>query len=250
MASELVKRLVGLGLSEYESKCYVALLRDHPARPYQVSKKAGIPTSKIYEVVGRLQARGLVVPLRGGEEGYVPKDPERVIEEWRQDYLAGLADLEAQLKKLMIGRPTYMIWNTLQNEDVLSQGRKWLSGAEESVFLSGLPYLFERWSEELQNAEARGVSMHLLSYGPLKSHFGDLDVRLLKPPALKRARGTVLAVDHAYVLFVSSRAPDSPLQASWTDNAGVALMAEEYVQDKLFIEQIVENRWLQLVDVE
>jgi len=250
MDAKLIDRLVELGLSEYEGKCYVALLTEHPARPYPLSKKTGIPTSKIYEVVGRLEARGLVFKLTGDNEGYVPKDPEKALSEWRGEYLERLEDVGTRLKSVMGGRPTYMIWNTVQNGEVVSQGRRLLSAAERTVFLIATPRLLEPWCDDLTKAGARGVAMHLISYGKPEFEFGKLDIRVLESPIRERPQGTVLAVDRVSVLFVSADASGGRLQASWTDNPAIALMAEEYVEDKLLIERLVENHWIQWVDTE
>ena len=250
MNTDLINKLADLGLSKYESRAYVSLLSEHPARPYQISKSAGVPASKIYEVMGRLEARGLVVQMKGQHEGYAPKDPEKALAEWRADYLGRLGDVEQRLKSITAGKPTYMIWNTLQNDDVLDQGRRLLSAAHECVFLSATAQLMEQWLAALGGAKARGTSMHLISYGAIGPEMQQLGVRELGPPSPVRTRGSVLAVDHASVLFVSAAAPGTPLQASWTDNPAIALMAEEYVEDKLFIEQAIEDGWLRWGDVE
>jgi sugar-specific transcriptional regulator TrmB len=40
-----------LGPSPYESKAALALLKKHPANGYQVGKIAGIPISRVYDVL-------------------------------------------------------------------------------------------------------------------------------------------------------------------------------------------------------
>lgn len=56
--TNLLEQLTALGLTEYEARVYLALLTDHPATGYQISKLAGIPRSMVYEALGRLEARG------------------------------------------------------------------------------------------------------------------------------------------------------------------------------------------------
>ena len=45
--SDPVEMLVKIGLSEYEAKAYVALLRESPVTGYQLSKLSGVPRSMI-----------------------------------------------------------------------------------------------------------------------------------------------------------------------------------------------------------
>ena len=65
--SDPVDGLMKIGFSEYEAKAYVALLRGSPVTGYQLSKLCGVPRSMIYEVLGKLTARGAAMTLR--EEG-------------------------------------------------------------------------------------------------------------------------------------------------------------------------------------
>ena len=50
--------LIDLGMTEYEAKAYMALMRCQPATPYEIAKAAGLPTSKIYETIKRLTDQG------------------------------------------------------------------------------------------------------------------------------------------------------------------------------------------------
>ena len=60
MVVNIVKRLTGIGLSEYEARAYVALIEKNPVTAYELAKTSGIPTSKIYEVISRLSEKELV----------------------------------------------------------------------------------------------------------------------------------------------------------------------------------------------
>ncbi|HIH16858.1 MAG TPA: TrmB family transcriptional regulator [Candidatus Diapherotrites archaeon] len=58
---ELLDSLKRLGLNEYESKTYSALSRFGSATPAVLSKDAGIPRARIYDVLSSLEAKGFVV---------------------------------------------------------------------------------------------------------------------------------------------------------------------------------------------
>jgi sugar-specific transcriptional regulator TrmB len=58
MNDQLLPNLVKLGFSEYEAKAYIALLGKNPVSGYELAKQSGVPRSMIYEVAGKLTARG------------------------------------------------------------------------------------------------------------------------------------------------------------------------------------------------
>lgn len=61
---DLLAGLAATGFTEYEAKTYLALLREHSATGYRLSKKSGVPRSMVYEALGRLHARGAVLETR------------------------------------------------------------------------------------------------------------------------------------------------------------------------------------------
>ena len=83
---ELLSSLVSLGLTEYEAKVYLALLKGSPANGYQLSKRTGVPRSMIYEALGRLHTRGAV--LKSGDERstlYRPVPPDDLLDRYKRE---------------------------------------------------------------------------------------------------------------------------------------------------------------------
>jgi sugar-specific transcriptional regulator TrmB len=66
-----------LGLSGYEARIYLALLRRGELRPVEAAREAGVPVQRVYDVLRRLEERGLIVPVEGG--AYRPVDPSRAL---------------------------------------------------------------------------------------------------------------------------------------------------------------------------
>jgi sugar-specific transcriptional regulator TrmB len=50
----VVARLQALGFSNYEARVYLGLLRHGPQNGNEVSKSAGLPSSKVYSTLERL----------------------------------------------------------------------------------------------------------------------------------------------------------------------------------------------------
>lgn len=245
-----VSKLMELGLSQYESKAYVALLREYPARPYQISKSAGIPTAKIYEVVNRLEDRGLVTRIHGPDKGYVPKDPETAFEEWHSRYLQVLRETAEELKSVLPGRPPHIVWNIDGEDEVIRQGRRLLTDAEHSVALAGTYRLIRTWSSDLKGARERGVLLSLISHGRPEDEVLDLPVQILDRlnGIQSTQRGTVMAVDGRVALFVAPDPMSGTVQGAWTENPAIVRIATEYIKDKGFLEQAIAKHLISWAD--
>ena len=90
----MVEQLVTVGFTEYEAKVYVALQRCSPATGYQVAKESGVPRSTIYEVLGKLIARGAVVTQSFGDMvRYAPVPPDLLLDRMRHEFEDTLDEL-------------------------------------------------------------------------------------------------------------------------------------------------------------
>jgi sugar-specific transcriptional regulator TrmB len=84
MEREIALRdLEGLGLSEWEAKCYWTLIRYGPKNALELSKLSEIARSKVYEVTTRLRRKGFVmkippIPLKGMTQKFAAIEPEKV----------------------------------------------------------------------------------------------------------------------------------------------------------------------------
>jgi len=242
--TDIIDKLMHLGLSQYEAKTYLALLRAHPAKPYQLSKTAGVPAAKIYEVVKRLEERGLMVKIAGTGQGYVPKNPELALNEWRDQYLRTLQEAEQELKAAMEERPLHVVWNIEGRDQVVAQGERLLARSERTISLASSASLVDAWAQALSQARERGVSLRLISYGQPDSEFEGLNVQVLEFSEFRKdpRPGTALAVDRRMALFAAADGRGGILEGAWTENPAIAAIAEEYVADKLFLERAIADR--------
>lgn len=71
----VAERLVRLGLTQYEARAYIALLRRDGSTAAEVAKVAGVPRPRIYDVIDSLVARGLVCVRPGRTAKYVATSP-------------------------------------------------------------------------------------------------------------------------------------------------------------------------------
>ena len=131
MGDNPIDRLVTLGFSEYEAKTYMALLGNSPATGYQVSKASGVPRSMIYEVLGKLVARGAAMTLHSeGGNKYAPVAASEFLDQLQREHEILVSTLKDDLKSLGASPTHEHVWNIGGNEnactavEVLGQLRK------------------------------------------------------------------------------------------------------------------------------
>lgn len=73
-----VERLVRLGLTLYEARAYVALVRRDASTPAEVARLASVPRPRIYDVLESLVGKGLASDRPGRTAKYVAVPPDRV----------------------------------------------------------------------------------------------------------------------------------------------------------------------------
>lgn len=74
------ERLVELGLTSYEAKAYLALMRRDASTAAEVARLARIPRQRIYDVLATLVQKGLAKQRPGSPARYSPVSPEFAIE--------------------------------------------------------------------------------------------------------------------------------------------------------------------------
>ena len=82
----VIERLQRVGLTEYEAKAYISLLTDHMNSASALSKKSGVPRTKVYSVLESLQAKGWIIVYSGIPLLFKAVEPEVALEGVRKEY--------------------------------------------------------------------------------------------------------------------------------------------------------------------
>ncbi len=81
--TELITSLIRLGFTQYEAQAYAALVGQAALTGAEVGRRAGMPPSKIYETLGRLEARGAVLVNRSEPVRYAAVPHRSLLEDLR-----------------------------------------------------------------------------------------------------------------------------------------------------------------------
>jgi len=242
MKRDTLEHLVDLGFSEYEAKAYVALLRESPATGYQVSKVSSVPRSMIYEVLGKLTARGAAMELhKDGKTQYAPVPPSEFLNQVHREHEALVTALRDDLDDLGQTSDMEYVWNIEGYDNVLAKAKEMISQAEDSVYTAVLPSTFHPLEAALTEAVARGVRVVVYSSRSLNLSGARVVVASMSEEHLKRAEGLglVLVVDGAEVL-VGERLAAGQARSSWTRSPLFVLIAEHHLRTDLYLPRILD----------
>ena len=143
ISESTLKALKEMGLTEYEVQAYVALVDGGQLAASEISSKSGVPFSRVYDVLGRLEEKGFIQIQRGRPTMYIAKAPTEIVR------LVKLA-LEERIEKASKAvveelQPRYEqeapatsrdVWLLHGRASILAKALEMLEGAREEILLS------------------------------------------------------------------------------------------------------------------
>lgn len=228
MDTMIIEILQGLGFSPYESKAYLALLSGKsPAGGYEVARRAGIPSSKIYETLERLVGKGAVSIIEGEATMYVPV-PVTVLSAQLKREAALLADsLVTQFAESKSVRD-FSFWNLAGPVAVFARAAALIAQSEREVLLQAWFSEIEPLREELRRAARSGVHISIIAYGDGKIDLPNVRRRHgRKGGQLRRDRFFILVVDGKFSVVASF---NRSAAGSWTANPAQVYPMTEYLR--------------------
>jgi sugar-specific transcriptional regulator TrmB len=100
-ANPFIERLTRLGLTSYEARAYVALIRRDSSSAAEVARVAGLPRQRIYDVLAALVGKGLASTRPGSQVRYAAVTPEMAVERLMSRQRASLAELERNAAEIV-----------------------------------------------------------------------------------------------------------------------------------------------------
>lgn len=237
-----ISRLTELGLSEYEARAYIALLKDNPSTAYEIARSSGIPTSKVYEVIRRLEYRQMIQSIRGERSRlFIPIALDEFIHNFRTGVENNLRALKAELKGLVSSIDTSYTWHIKDRNSLIQRAKRMIDTARETLLMQIWPEEMKELLEPLLSAEKRGLRMAIVHYGATNIRIKEL----YRHPAgdtifaQKGSRGFTLVADSKEALI--GKIGDRDTEAIWSMNEGFTMMAEDYIRHDIYFMKLAER---------
>lgn len=234
---DLLAELIELGFTEYESKVYMALLRENPATGYHLSKQAGVPRSMVYEALGRLHARGAVLKTNDRRATlYRPLPPEVLLERYEQEHHQLMQNLRDHLTALYDAHSEGHLWAIDGREAVLSYTVQMISKAENEITLVLADAQLPAVRASLLRAEEKGLEVNALLTGEGQLNCGQTARHPPLESQLQEITNMLLVVVDGKECLVANDQVD--MKATITTNPYFVLIARQFVWMELFTQRI------------
>lgn len=241
--NDILHQLQEVGLTEYEAKAYAALLGSSPATAYETAKSAGIPTSKIYEVLAKLAERGMVSEQEDEDKRkYLPQPPDEFIESYRSRMGSTLKGLKLGLNEIGREAAPSFIWNIRDYDYLMDKAARMISGAKETLLVSVWPEEMEFIYKSLESAHKAGVMVSVIHFGKIEHPVG-----LTLPHPIedtlyseKGGRGLAIVADSREVLM-GNITNDLKAEGAISQNKGFVVITEDYIKHDIYIMKIIQR---------
>jgi HTH-type transcriptional regulator, sugar sensing transcriptional regulator len=241
-------RLKNLGFTEYEAKIYVALLQSSPANGNIIAKNAGVPPSKVYEALRRMEEKKMVFPVSGGENGnkrrYSPVPYDILLSQKRKDFADGIKFLETSLEEVSNRSDTE--WTELFVIDGYDSTIEAMQSAIES---SKTKIMMTCWCRELEplidvlkSAYERGVAIMMLTFDVCSVEVPwNIYIHHQLEPALNRHIGELcLVIDNEKSIVFQSN-EKTKTHAVISQHPSTVLIASNYIRHDILLNKLVQD---------
>ncbi len=232
-AERLVSALEDVGLTQYQSRAYLAAVTLGTARFSALAEEADIPQQRIYDVVDDVERAGLVEVHEGsGGKEVVALPPETALSEFKRQHIEEFTDsvdtviddLQESFKEVDTSRGFVTVVN--HESSMRRHMRKAVEAAEWWLLLSMPPQQYEALSDSVTQAVNRGVTVRLLL------HADELvDAGSVPEGVLVRQRGsadTIVAADREYGIYRGLSSPALARPALVTRDENIVEMIQRY----------------------
>ena len=242
-----------LGLTEYESRAYLALIKTGPSRASELSFFAQIPRSKTYGTVRELARKGMLRVIPGRPELYSAVSPSEALMplinslhdklQRSEDIVVELDLVHEATKYVKQGMPKECVefWETTNRQVLFTRLNQVFTEAAESIHYvtssSGLVRAYKAHADVFDKVSSKGVKVLILA--PITSdnmlvaeHFSDI-------ASLKRLDRTFnlsfVSVDSRRLAVIDSKPEDFCIDtgadlAVWTTNKLLINLHEEFFE--------------------
>ena len=245
MVDNIIGNLMYTGLSEYEARVYVAFLRKNPATAYEAARAAGVPTSKVYEIVARLEQKAILSSLDDEEarrKRYVPQSPEEYMHTSRQMMDRTLGNLGREFESLEATEPVSFIWNITEYDALMDRARRMLLKAESTLLTTIWQQEAEALSGLIGEAVLRGVKSACVHYGQPTVEAGQVFMHPIGKTLYdeKGGRSIVVVADSREAL-IGTINDDGSASGAYSTGRGFVDLAEDYVRHDIYMMKVVSR---------
>jgi HTH-type transcriptional regulator, sugar sensing transcriptional regulator len=243
---KIVLELKMLGMTEYEAKAYIGLLKNNPVTRYELAKLSGVPLPKVYETLDKMVANNWALAMEGNPAKYVPLDIENFLSQFKRKFESAFVMLNNELPKVQKEKEEDYIWNLNDYQRIMDITRDMLCEAEKSVHLS----IWADEAEELKDALAnlpQGVQVAAITFGDFAID-NAINYTHGQQFYAKKNRWFLAVVDNKRSVS-GWRNDKGDWLGVWTENQGLVFLTLEYIKHDIYLWKIFNRFHVNLEEV-
>ncbi|AWX33432.1 TrmB family transcriptional regulator [Methanosphaera sp. BMS] len=167
--NENLNILKKMGLTDYESKAYLALMSLITSKADTISKESGVPRSKIYPVLESLKQKNLIKIRQGRPLEYDVIDPLESLTNYKEDFLRQMDILEKNLVEIYDNKLPTVNTPIQSIEDInkILQKQKDILNKSKKIVLIRLGFLLpsevDSFKKMILKLDKNGIKVKILS---------------------------------------------------------------------------------------
>jgi len=244
---DIKRGLTEIGFTEYEAKVYMALLGDHPATGYQISKDSGVPRSMVYETLSRLVTRGAVLESSEGRTTlYRPVSPQLLLDRHEEQQMRLVDGLRESLQALYTDTPEEYVWSIRSKSAIFTYAKQMLSEAQTEIYLvlndEGLDVL----REEITVANDRGVALSILLTGQDPFYLGNVARHPPLESEVQELTDTLMLVTDQREALIADVSQEA--YATITNSHNLVVISRQFIWMELFAQRIYQQLGADMIE--
>ena len=241
---EIVEKLKELGLNEYQSKVYIALLKKFPATGYEIAKLANIPQSRAYDTLKNLEAMHIAIPSNSKPVTYTPIKPKEFTKRYKRKIDSTINFLEKKLPDIKEENYTEPILSIRGRTKIIDKIAEIVKNANKTIFIALFSQDFKYLEQYLLDAYNRGLDVKIVKYDNFTCNFGKSfrHSGILMLEHYFNGIFVFLSADNAEGLFgITQPLKNGMAEVLWTKNPEIVFLIKAFTVHDMYMIDIEEN---------
>ncbi len=243
--NQCVEHLQQLGFSLNEAKVYLSLLQYNPVTGYELSNKAGIRRSLVYDVLNRLIARGAVYRIADEPARYMPVPYDKFLDSVKQGFEHSINTIKDELDQAALPSSLEYIYHIKGARNVRNEMLQIIEQAERELLLELWMFQVEDVRPALVEAESRGVRIYTMLFSktevdnPGHTFYHDYMPLEVVETRLK-GQHTIAVKDNREALIGKILEEDTSWAVTTRDPA-LVMVAREFIIHDIMIDLLIQE---------
>lgn len=240
---EVIKCFNELGLSKYEGKIYLALLRNNLSYGSEIQKFSGVPGPKVYETLNALIDKGLIYPSGDNPVRYQPLPLEDFVQNNITKHLRINSYLIDHKNSISQNKYPSWLWQIQGYDNLMDKARELIGKAEKTIMISFWHNDGVKVQKQMEDAIKRGVkiisnqmSKKIIPLGQVFRH----ETEILQAVEKVHSSEFILVVDDLFCMFAFKN-QDQKIEGYYTSNHGVINIIENYICHDIYINRLISD---------